>query len=158
MKRLTKKLSFVVALSLIVATGAASAAAALPGLPSEATAPAKVKPKELVYTGDGSGLFAGAKKLSHSFGSLKWSSWTTTAATGSGANWLNNCKPSCAGGKYTAYPVKLAASRPKVIAGKDVFTRLTVTYTGKKPGFVHQKTQTWKLTHTGNAFFWNFPS
>jgi hypothetical protein len=157
-----KRLPFVVAIALILAVGAASAAAALPGLPSEATAPPKVKPKVLIYSGDGSAFFAGPKKLSHSFGSLKWSSWTSTGASGSGANWLNNCKPSCAGGKFTGYAVTLVASSPKVIGGKDVFTRLKVTYTGKMPSFVHHKTQTWTLKHSassaGTLFFWNFPT
>jgi hypothetical protein len=157
-----KRVSFALAVALIAGSAASAAAAALPGLTSLSTAPPKVKPREIIYSGDGSGLFAGPKKLSHSFGSLKWSSWTATGATGSGANWLNNCKPDCAGGTYHGYPVKLQASRPQVIGGEDVFTRLKVTYTGKKPGFVHRRTQTWKLGHSassgGTFFVWKFPS
>jgi hypothetical protein len=152
-----------VVVASIVAWGASAAAATLPGLTSESTAPPKVKPRQIIYSGDGSAFLAGAKKVSrHSFGSLKWSSWTKTGAIGSGGSWFNDCKPDCAAGTFHGYAVKLQASSPKVIAGKDVFTRLKVTYTGKKPGFVHHKTQTWTLRHTvtsaGTAFFWNFPS
>jgi hypothetical protein len=153
-----KKLLFAIAVSLVAVSSASAATSGLPGLTSQSTGKPQVKPKEIIYSGDGSALFAGTSKISHH---ISWSSWTATGASGSGAQWLNNCKPSCAGGKFSSYPVKLQASRPEVIAGHDVFTRLKVTYTGKRPKGA-PKTKTGKLSHentsVGEAFFWNgFP-
>jgi hypothetical protein len=149
------------AVFLIVASGASAALAALPGVTSEASAPPKVKPKTIIYTGDGSALFAGATAVSKTnFGSLHWSKWNKQKAVGSGGNWLNDCKPNCAAGHFHGFPVTLQLTQPKVIAGKDVFTRMLVTYTSKLPPHAVKST-TWKLTHTtshaGTLFFWKWP-
>lgn len=147
-----------VAVGLTFAVGASAALAALPGVTSEGSAPPKVKPATILYTGDGSGLFAGATKVSKTnFGSIHWSKWNKTKAAGSGGNWLNDCKPSCAGGKFHGYPVKLTLTRPKMVAGKHIFTRMTVTYTQNLPPHAI-KTTTWKVTHSGNLFFWKYPT
>lgn len=154
-----KKLWCAIAISLIAVSSASAATAHLPGLTQEGTAKPKVRPTLIVYTGDGSGYFAGPRKLGHSnYGHLSWSNWTKTRASGSGANWVNNCKPSCAQGTYTGYPVKLQASTPKRVEGYLLFTRLKVTYTGKRPAFAHDRTQTWKLGNTKKFFYWKFPS
>lgn len=146
-----------VAVAGLAASGASAAMAALPGVTSEGSAPPKVKPATIVYTGDGSALFAGATKVSKTnFGSLHWSKWNKKKAVGSGANWLNDCKPNCAGGKFHSYPVKLTLTTPKVVAGKHIFTKMTVTYTKNLPP--HAITTTaWKVTHSGTLFFWKFP-
>ena len=147
-----------VAVALIFAAGASAALAVLPGVTSEGTAAPKVKPKTIVYTGDGSGLFAGAQAVSKTnFGSIHWSKWTKKKAHGSGGNWLNDCKPNCAKGKFHGYPVTLSLSRPRMVAGKDVFTRMVVTYTQNLPAHA-VKTTTWKLRHSGTSFFWKLPA
>jgi hypothetical protein len=152
----------------VIAASCASAAlaAALPGVAGEGPAtPGKnprVKPPSIVYTGDGSGLFAGTQHVPHSpnFGRLTWTTWTTSTALGSGDNWLNNCRPDCAGGTFHGFAVKLNLSRPEVVAGHHVFTRMKVTYTGTVPSHA-TRTQTWKLRHnvtnSGVFFFWSFP-
>jgi opacity protein-like surface antigen len=156
-----KKPLIAVAVALMAASGASAALAALPGVTSEASAPPKVKPKTIVYTGDGSEFFAGAQSVSKSnFGSIHWSKWTRKKALGSGGNWLNDCKPNCAKGKFHGYPVTLKLTQPKKVAGHNVFTRMTVTYTQNLPPHA-VKTTTWKLTHStsksGTLFFWKFP-
>jgi opacity protein-like surface antigen len=156
-----KKPLIAVAVAVLAASGASAALAAVPGVTSEASTPPKVKPKTIVYTGDGSGLFAGATKVSKTnFGSIHWSKWNKTKAVGSGGNWLNDCKPSCASGKFHGYPVKLTLTMPKVVAGKHIFTRMTVTYTQNLPAHA-AKTTTWKVSHStshaGTLFFWKFP-
>jgi hypothetical protein len=85
----------------------------------------QVRPAHIVYTGDGSGVLGGfdGTGIAHP-GHLAWSSWTATRARGSGAVWIDNCTPSCAGGKFTAYSVAIVASR--TVKGR--FTRLTLTY------------------------------
>jgi hypothetical protein len=151
-----------IAVGLTFAAGASAAMAALPGVTSEGSAPPKVKPTTIVYTGDGSGLFAGAKQVSKTnFGAIHWSKWTKTKAAGSGGNWLNDCKPDCARGKFHGYPVTLKLSKPKVVAGKDIFTQMVVTYTQTLPPHA-VKTTTWKVSHStskaGTLFFWKYPS
>jgi opacity protein-like surface antigen len=146
-----------VAVAVFAASGASAALAAVPGVTSEGPG-AKVKPAAIVYTGDGSALFAGAQKVSKTnFGSLHWSKWTKKKAVGTGGNWLNDCKPSCAAGKFHGYPVKLTLTSPKKVAGKHIFTRMTVTYTQNLPAHA-TKTTTWKVSHAGSAFFWKYPA
>jgi hypothetical protein len=63
---------------------------------------------------------------------LKWASWTSSAfATGVVA--VNNCTPSCAGGKFIRYPILVvlwkAAAWPKH-AGRQYFTRMTIILSG----------------------------
>jgi hypothetical protein len=157
-----KKLSIATAVLVFAASGASAALAALPRVISEGTAPPKVKPATIVYTGDGSGLFAGATAVSKTnFGSLHWSKWNKKKAVGSGANWLNDCKPNCAKGKFHSYPVTLKLTRPRTVAGKHIFTRMTVTYTQNLPAHA-VKTTIWKVTHStsnaGTLFFWKSPA
>jgi hypothetical protein len=150
------------AVGLIVASVTSAALAAKPKVAGEGPAVPggnpSVKPTEIIYTGDGSGLLAGLHKKPHAFNPIKWSSWRKHAANGSGANWIDNCTPSCAQGTFIGYPVTIKLFRPRVKAGYDVFTRMTLTYTGQKPSFVHTSTVTWKLVVNGTFFFWHFPS
>jgi hypothetical protein len=147
-----------VAVALIAATGASAALAALPGVTSEGPLAPKVKPKSIIYTGDGSGFFAGAQRVSKTnLGSLHWSKWNKKKAIGSGGNWLNDCKPDCAKGTFHGYPVTLKLTQPKLIKSRSVFTQMLVTYTGKLPAHA-VKTSTWKLAHSGKLYFWKYPS
>jgi opacity protein-like surface antigen len=148
-----------VVVALVAAAGASAAMAAAPGVISEGTAPPKVKPKQIVY-GMGE-LFAAAQRVSKTnLGNIHWSKWNKTKAVGSGGNWLDNCKPNCAKGKSLGYPVTLTLTRPKMVAGEHIFTRMTVTYTQNLPAHA-AKTTTWKVTHStshaGTLFFWKFP-
>lgn len=145
-----------VAVAVFAASGASAALAAVPGVISEGTAPPKVKPKQIVY-GMGE-LFAGSKRVSKTdLGSIHWSKWSKKKAVGSGGNWLDNCKPNCAQGKFQGYPVKLTLTTPKVVSGKHIFTRMTVTYTQNLPAHA-TKTTIWKVHHSGTAFFWRPPA
>lgn len=152
-----KKLVFGVAVGLTVFSGASVALAAVPGVIGLGTSPPpKVKPKTIVYTGDGSGFFAGATKVSkRNFGRLRWTKWTSSEALGSGANWIDNCTPYCYNGTITGYPVTLKLTRPRVIGGHDVFTRLRVTYTGTQPPNT-AKAQTWKLQYRSTSKFFDW--
>jgi hypothetical protein len=105
-----------------------ASASALPGLLTQTphSRPFMVRPTQIVYTGDGSGVlggFTGSGPFPR-FGSLKWSNWTRSQALGSGAVWLDDCEPSCAGGEFAPYAVKVHAFDPR--AGH--FTRLTLRY------------------------------
>jgi hypothetical protein len=119
----------------------------------------QVKPFQIIWTGDATGVFAGhgtaAKRPK--FGRLHWSKWTATEAKGWGANWLNDCIPFCAAGKYTPFNVNLTAYRPRVLSGFKVFTRLKVVYTGKVR-HTYKRTGVFTIDHHGKQFFWSFPT
>lgn len=119
----------------------------------------KVRPGTIVYTGDGSGILAGRGTRSRhpKFGRLQWTTWTATEGKASGADWVNNCVPFCAAGTFTSYPVNLRVFRPRVMAGHRIFTRMQVTYTGKRPRGVHTRVQIWKVSDGHGQYFWNFP-
>ncbi|MGW7362322.1 hypothetical protein ACWGI8_02590 [Streptomyces sp. NPDC054841] len=44
---------------------------------------------------------------------LKWSKWGETTATGSGLNYVNDCIPYCAAGKFHSYPVSVRLELPE---------------------------------------------
>jgi len=118
----------------------------------------QVKPFQIIWTGDATGVFAGRGTAGKrpKFGRLHWSKWTATEGKGSGANWLNDCIPFCAAGKYTPFNANFDAYRPRVVSGFKVFTRLKVVYTGGVPhGF--KRTGVFSLGHSAKQFFWNFP-
>ena len=153
-----KKLLIGLAVAVTSISAASAALAAVPGVTSEGTAAPTVKPTGIIYSGDGSAFFAGAQKVSKTnFGSITWSKWNSKKALGSGGNWLNDCKPDCARGKFHGYPVTLKLTRPRKVEGFHVFTRMVVTYTQNVPSHA-TKTTTWQLTHSGKAFFWKYPT
>ena len=146
------KRSALTAIAFLALAGASAALAAIPTFPALTGPPAKgnpvAKPTEIVYTGDGSQFFAGGG--SKKPGKLHWTTWNSTAGLGSGDQWINNCTPSCAAGTFSKYPVTLKAYQPKKEGKYLIFTRLKVTYTGKKPG--HKKSFTWKVSYSKGIF------
>jgi len=67
---------------------------------------------------------------------LRWTSWRSVAF-GGGVLKVNNCTPSCANGKYIKYPVLTVLWRARLWpkhAGRQYFSRLTLIFTGKRPG------------------------
>jgi hypothetical protein len=138
--------------TLAIAAGASAALAATPTFPAFSGPPSKnnpvVKPSEIVYSGDGSHLFAGG--AGNKVGKLHWTVWNSTEGLGTGYNWINNCNPSCANGKYAKYPVTLKVYQPKKQSKFFIFTRLKVTYMGKKPG--GKQSFTWKVSYSHGFF------
>lgn len=146
--------SVLVAIAGLASAAAASAAiAATPTMPAYYGPPSKnnpiAKPPDIVYSGDGSQFFAGPQHRRTS-GKLAWTTWNGSEGLASGYQWINNCSPSCANGKFTLYPVALKVYRPKHESKYFIFTRLNVTYTGKKPD--HKSSFTWTLSYTRGFF------
>jgi hypothetical protein len=84
------------------------------------------KPKKVVLAcGDGATWL----------GALKWSSWGSSTAAGTGRYNAINCRPSCAAGHVKSYPVKVTLSKPKTCPGQThlAFKQATLTYTGTPP-------------------------
>lgn len=116
------------------------------------------KPGRIVYSGDGSALLAGTGST---FKHLVWTTWTGTEGRARGADWHDNCKPDCADGRFTAYPTTVRVYRPRRVAGKLLFTRMTTTYTGARPPYpgYHHRAVTYTLGHDAkfNTLFWSLP-
>ena len=152
-----------IATALIFALGASAALAGRTQIPVYDGPPQSGKdplatPSQIIWTGDGTGVFAGRGTPSRrpKFGRLRWSKWTSTEGRATGANWLNNCIPYCAAGKFTPFNVNLTVYRPRTLLGHKVFTRIKVAYTGKVPkGF--KRRETFKLAVMNKVFVWNFP-
>lgn len=161
----SRTLAVSVVVGVAAATGASAAVAALPGLPKY-SGPIKagknpaVRPASIIYTGDDSGFFAGPGKTGRAPkpGKLKWTSWTGDGASATGEDWINNCTPDCADGSFSAFPVALKASRPRVVLGHRIFTRLTVTWTGSRPKFIKHHVELWKVRTSMHQYFWSFPA
>lgn len=159
----SSKVAATVVTGVVVALGASSAlAAGTPAVPRYDGTPGpgdlQARPASIIYSGDGSAFLAGARKGAHRHGRLDWKSWTATGARGSGYDWLDNCRPDCAGGKFSAYPVKLHAFRPERVQGHLIFTRLRMTYTGRLPSRRSPRTQVFSVTHRNGGFYWGFTS
>jgi hypothetical protein len=153
--------------ALVAALGLASSAsaAALPGAVADGGTVKQgknvlVRPKQIIYTGDGSGFLAGPGTAGRrpKPGKLKWSSWTGGAAQGSGDDWLNNCEPFCAAGTFSQHAVAITLFRPRKMLGLLVFTRMRVRYTHGANPFTHKSSESFKLTKAGTQLFWNITS
>ncbi|CCK25872.1 putative secreted protein [Streptomyces davaonensis JCM 4913] len=68
--------------------------------------------------------------------SLHWSRWGERSARAEGVNWVNDCKPYCAAGRFHAYPVSVRLDRPepwKKHPQLSHYSRITLTYTEGRP-------------------------
>lgn len=119
-----------------------------------------VRPRQIVYTGDGTGFLAGPGKAGRhpKPGKLKWTSWTSGAALGSGDDWLNNCEPFCAAGTFSQHAVNIKLFRPRRLLGLLVFTRMRLVYTHGPNPFTHKSSESFKLAPAGKLLFWNITS
>jgi hypothetical protein len=138
------------AVAAIVAAGAGSATAA-PGSSSVALVNCKsdavVKPLAYLLTcADGGDDLQG----------LHWVSWSGVAFA-TGTEFLNDCYPNCASGRFYHYPVLITAWRAEPWPGhhgRQYFTRLTEIRTGSRT-FPHNQelalTETWDLGPHGGA-------
>jgi hypothetical protein len=159
----SRKVRLVLALgaTVLAAAPVALASGGSPKVPSYSGPSSKgdlqARPKTIVYTADDSGFWAGAQ-FGHTYASLKWSSWTSTSAKGSGFDWVNSCRPNCASGTLHPYPVKLKLGRPRTEGSHLVFSRLTETFTGNRPPHTSHSTYQWEVAHRGRSYIWTFPN
>jgi hypothetical protein len=87
--------------------------------------------------------------------SIRWSSWTTTSATGTGTARVNDCEPNCATGKFHSYRgVTVHLSRPVVCTedGLREFSELTYRFGTSRPtGFRKRGIQLSRCPTQGGA-------
>jgi hypothetical protein len=146
--------------ALLIAVGA-SASSTLPASPVSLNATdngLQVEPATIIYTGDGTGFLGGANVRNRHSG-IAWSKWTANVAVGAGFNQLDDCEPSCAGGKFHGYPVKIELWQPRALGGTMVFTRMTIFYKkGRPPGQPHHYTFTDTYEAASGGYGWGPPS
>jgi hypothetical protein len=133
-----------------IATATAGATARKAAVPVSATGPVGVKTipataaekKPVVVTcekakvtepktytlacGDGSEVLA----------SLSWSRWSPGRAIAGGKDWINDCEPNCATGKFHSYPVYVAFQGGADVyghPGEVRYTRYRLIYPGQRP-------------------------
>lgn len=87
----------------------------------------EVRPSDFMLAcGDGNSRLA----------SLHWSQWGTDSARAEGVNWVNDCKPYCAAGRFHAYPVTVRLDQPqpwKKQPELSRYSRITLVYTDSRP-------------------------
>ncbi|MEV6294519.1 hypothetical protein ACWET9_30420 [Streptomyces sp. NPDC004059] len=107
-------------------TAAARAAAPRPVL-VDCTWHQDVRPADFILAcGDGNSRLLG----------LHWSQWSQDGATAKGTNFVNDCKPYCAAGRFHGYPVTVRLDEPKAWKkhpGVQHYTRMTLTYVDDRP-------------------------
>ncbi len=114
-------------LSALVVTGWSGSASATAGqklslVDAQCLRPGQAKPKEIVMAcADGNAL------AEH----LHWSSWRRTTARAKGTLRQNDCTPYCAEGTFHNYPADFDLSDMVRAAGREYFTKLTISLTGK---------------------------
>jgi hypothetical protein len=77
----------------------------------------KTRPANMLLSGDGSRYVK----------ALTWRGWGTATATGTGTALLDNCKPNCAQGSDSRYPVTIVLTRPESWHGELAYTRAAAT-------------------------------
>jgi hypothetical protein len=75
---------------------------------------------------------------------LSWSSFGGSTAKAKGTFVIDLCKPNCAAGKNASYPVSVTATNSKKCKGTSVYSKLALTFTGRKPASVNLL-KDWKL-------------
>jgi len=64
---------------------------------------------------------------------IKWSSWTSTKAVGTGSFYVKLCDPNCADGKVVWAKAKVILSGAKFTRGKRYLMNVTVSSVNEKP-------------------------
>ena len=113
---------------LVILLPGSAGAAALPGVLTQIGhgPPFAVRPAQIIYTGDGSGILGGfsGKGPNPHFGRLSWTVWNQHQAVGHGAVWLDDCEPNCAQGTFHPYSVRVHAYDVQ----RGHFVHLTLRY------------------------------
>jgi hypothetical protein len=70
---------------------------------------------------------------------LTWHSWGHASAAATGKATANDCTPDCAAGHFHSYPASVSVSGLKACGKARYYSRLTITYPGKRPAGVGKR-------------------
>jgi hypothetical protein len=103
----------------------------------------QVRPGTYYQFCDGSGYFT----------KLRWSTWNASMAAATGVQYINNCEPNCAAGKFSHRTVDLIFWRSLPVKGhpgKRGYTQMTVLYPGARtPGVPVSSSNTYSQSPPG---------
>jgi hypothetical protein len=133
-----------VTIVVLLAAGTDAGAAAR-RMPTTTTGGALVaRPAIVVFTADGSGLLGGftgqhphQDTPGNPFGHLRWTTWNSDEGRAWGAQWQNDCRPSCAQGTYHAFKATVHVwdpGRTGVFLRIQVKSRYSFSYTATYVG------------------------
>jgi hypothetical protein len=112
----------------------------------------RARPAIVGLVADGSQLLGGVtgrhpteSTRGHPFGRLHWTTWTATDGRAQGAEWINNCSPSCGGGVYRAFRATVHVYDP---SATGVFQRMKITARLKRP-------KTYAASYAEGGWGWN---
>jgi hypothetical protein len=119
-----RALRIVIVLGVLAAPAAALAAGASSKVYVTSCTKASSKPSRIDLACDGTNVLTG----------LKWSSWSSSKASGTGTDALNTCTPDCANGKRHRHAATVTLSKPSKCKGTKhkVFKRIVVVANGEK--------------------------
>ena len=116
------------------------------------------RPALIVYSGDGAAFLGGLGASARNPARLHWMTWAPHQARAWGGEWHDNCTPDCADGTYFTYRANVHLYRPRIVGGYWVFTRMTVTYTGRRPPSPACQRSSWtmrlKYSAQYDTYFW----
>jgi hypothetical protein len=75
--------------------------------------------------------------------SLRWTRWNGSSARAEGVNWVNDCTPYCAAGRFHAYRVTVTLDKPvkwDKRPGTTHFSRMLLEYEGEHPDHARPRT------------------
>lgn len=127
-----RSLSRLAVLSVLLALPAVALASGSSRVLAPNCTKAQYKPKELTLAcGD----------ASYYLTKLKWKTWTTRKAVGTGTAHVNDCTPNCAAGQFHAYRVSVTLTKPKRCANvrHKVFGHIGEVFPGNHPGSSKRK-------------------
>ena len=64
---------------------------------------------------------------------ISWTTYGSSSARGTGTARVNDCQPTCAGGRFRNYPARVVLSRVTQCGDVPQFRRLAVTFTRTRP-------------------------
>ena len=129
-------------------------AQAPPSMPIQGglTGPTRARPAIVGLVVDGSQLLGGVtgrhpteSTRGNPFGRLHWTTWTATEGRAQGAEWINNCRPSCGGGTYKAFKATVHVYDPSTTG---VFRRMTISAHSRRP-------KTYSAFYSHGRWGWN---
>jgi hypothetical protein len=104
-----------VTLAVLAPAAPAGAATALPGIYTTYGGEYRVSPAAFSPSGDGNFAFTG----------VRWIRLTATGGRATATEHRNDCRPTCAGGRFRTRAARLTFASVRVVAGRPLFTRFS---------------------------------
>jgi hypothetical protein len=145
-----------VIIALLIAAGS-SAATRLPVVPVGGPNGQQLETRPGYIGYSLSRSLAGARQVHNAPGRLRWASWTSQQALGSGYDWIpKRCHPIpiCPGLGFNLYAADVRLYRPRIEHDRLVFTRMRITYKHTPPP---SSPRTWTLDviYISGGFNWS---